>query len=83
MPTDEYTALMARYELLMSDWMERVQSRIPGLEFYSAGAILDKRGGLRMRAQDCTTGLVLWETTIAPGDTQVRITFPDKTSYLV
>lgn len=84
----EYSELMARYATLHDDWMRRVNDSHARLgdgviEFYAPGVLLRKNGTLQMVAHDPDTHAQLWELSMAPGDTQVRVTFPDKTYYLV
>lgn len=78
---DEYTELMTRHALMMADWMRRLEGTPPS--YHSEGVLLGRRGTLRLVAKDNQSDATLWELSTAPGDTQVRITFPDKTTYLV
>lgn len=82
---DEYAELMARYEMMMADWMRRVEANRKGplAPFYAEGVVLGKRGTLRLAAKDARRGATLWELSSSPGDTQVRITFPSGDTYLV
>jgi len=76
--------IMTRFRLLMEDWMRRVEaSRGSYDEFYSHGVILGARGTLRINAVHTLHGVPLWELSMGPRDTQVRITYPSGESYLV
>lgn len=85
---NEYDELMSRYGMLRDDWMRRVDDSHARLgegqiEFCTPGILLRKDGTLQMVAHDPDTEAHLWWLTMAPGDTQVTIAFPDGTTYQV
>jgi len=76
--------IMTRWQTLFADWMRRVEaSRGSYDEFYSHGIIIGRKGQLRITALHTLQGTQLWELSMGPGDTQVRITYPSGDTYLV
>lgn len=84
---EKYTDLMRRHDMLKEDWMRRVEAVRNGpmeAQFFGQGVILGSKGGLRMAADAALPpNARLFELSMDPGDTQVRITFPSGDTYLV
>ena len=79
------TDIMRRWHLLFEDWMRRVEATRGnrGASFHGNGMTIGRHGQLRMKALSDATGDAVFELSMGPGDTQVRITFPSGDTYLV
>lgn len=72
-----YEDLMLRRQILVTEWMKRVEAA-KQMEvrpsFYGTGVILDKEGGLRMSAFNTRTGRGIWDLRLAPFSTEIEET---------
>lgn len=69
---DQYSELMARHEKLGRVWLFEYHEEGKN---YGRGVMLHKNGKLRLPVCSLTTGELLFELSMAPGDTEVTVDY--------